>query len=343
MTSDSLSISTCKICLGIGSKSKKVTDEGYHEACLKRLFNTLNVQTTLAYEESEFIDEAIDKFSERASISGVQKKVSIKLESGSLKPTDVGGEFILKPQPDRHYSECPANEHLSMQIGRCLGIDVAECGLVSFKEGQLAYITRRFDRDGNIKIHQEDLAQIMNKRSDDGGKFKYESSYEEAILKVLEASRGKHILAVRYIERIIFRYLIGDRDFHLKNISMRGLSNANGFTELTPDYDAVQTVMYLSDQSSYLGLEDGLFKGDRLGKKEQVIGFPSAADFIELCSSLGVSAKPVEKFLSNIHDKKDEIFALIDRSYLSHEKKTSYHDVVNDQLKRIFSEAPINR
>lgn len=47
-----------------------------------------------------------------------------------------------------------------MLSGKLLGISTADCGLLSFADGELVYITRRFDRnDGDSKLHQEDLVQ----------------------------------------------------------------------------------------------------------------------------------------------------------------------------------------
>jgi serine/threonine-protein kinase HipA len=133
----------------------------------------------LNLEKKEFETFRYD-FIDHFSISGVQDKISLKLDKNYLVPTDKQGEFILKPVPvqpvPEFQNDIPANEHLTMQIARqVFKIDTAENALISFKDGEPAYITKRFDiRDGN-KIRQEDFCQLGGRSPEENGtQFKYE-------------------------------------------------------------------------------------------------------------------------------------------------------------------------
>ena len=73
-------------------------------------------------------------------------------------------------------------------VKQAYGIVVAECALVFFKNGEPAYITKRFDYapDGR-KIAQEDFASIsgMSKEKDGEG-YNNNGSYEDIRIGMLE-------------------------------------------------------------------------------------------------------------------------------------------------------------
>ena len=121
----------------------------------------------------------------RNSISGVQAKVLLDLIDGEFRLVESGGDYILKPVPSdsesRFAADIPANEHLTMQIAsRIFGIETAENCCVRFADGELAYLTRRFDRRDGGAVRQEDLCQIAGRSEDThGSSYKYDFSYEE--------------------------------------------------------------------------------------------------------------------------------------------------------------------
>ena len=100
----------------------------------------------------------------KMSISGVQPKLSVKLADRAGNPhlevTGEGGQYILKPQVQA-FANLPENEDLCMTIAEDLGIDAPAHCLVHLKDKSLAYVVKRFDREGCRKIHQEDFAQIL--------------------------------------------------------------------------------------------------------------------------------------------------------------------------------------
>ena len=125
----------------------------YSTTCLKRVFNGKKVSHTLPYNPPQVNEEDAEKFLEnrkRISISGVQEKVSLILDKNKLRLTNKGerGNYILKPIPRdlKKIDQVPANEHLTMQIARQVyNINTAENALIFFKNGEPAYITKRFD------------------------------------------------------------------------------------------------------------------------------------------------------------------------------------------------------
>jgi serine/threonine-protein kinase HipA len=98
----------------------------------------------------------------KMSISGIQVKLSLKLEQESqqLKVAAISGEYILRPQV-YEWPNIPENEGLCVRIAFNLGIDVPLSILTRLKDGTWAYIVKRFDRVKGVKRHQEGFCQIL--------------------------------------------------------------------------------------------------------------------------------------------------------------------------------------
>ena len=121
----------------------------------------------------------------RASISGVQDKVQLKRVRGGFAVVESGGDYILKPVPRSTYAELaadiPANEAVTMDIAeKVFGVKTAEHELVEMKDGEYAYLTRRFDRRCGERVQQEDFCQLAGRTPEThGDNYKYDASYEE--------------------------------------------------------------------------------------------------------------------------------------------------------------------
>lgn len=104
----------------------------------------------------------------RQSISGVQQKTQLLRQRGRFVPVESGGDYILKPAPRntpaRLAADIPANEALTMDIAHDIfKINVAEHELAQLADGELAYLTKRFDSRSGVKLHQEDFCQLSNR------------------------------------------------------------------------------------------------------------------------------------------------------------------------------------
>lgn len=98
------------------------------------------------------------------SISGVQPKLSMRLEGTRLVAVSRDGQFILKPEP-AELAELPQNEYLCMTMARRFGLATPPCLLLELADGALCYVVRRFDRflKGRRveKLLCEDMHQIL--------------------------------------------------------------------------------------------------------------------------------------------------------------------------------------
>ena len=127
----------------------------YSPAALKQMFDGVLVSHVLSFnspnnEEAE--DGEYVKHVGRVSLSGVQPKAGLVVKDQQLVRPSIQdrSRYILKPAPTSYAllerKDCPANEHLSMQIAsQVYHIETAPNALCFFKDGEAAYVTRRFD------------------------------------------------------------------------------------------------------------------------------------------------------------------------------------------------------
>lgn len=313
----------------------------YSPTCLKRVFNGKKVSHILPYNPPDLSEEDAEKFQQnrkRLSISGVQEKVSLLLEKNKLRLTEEGeqGTYILKPIPRdlRKVDRVPANEHLTMQIARqVFDIHTAENALIFFKNGDPAYITKRFDvaEDGK-KIGKEDFATLAGKTAETAGpNFKYEYSYEEMAELVQRYIPAAMVELEKLFSLIVFNYLICNGDAHLKNYGV--LETKQGDYILSPAYDLINTSLHVDDTA--MALNDGLFKGEYSTESFEANAFYAYDDFYEFGLKIGLVESRVIKILNKFRTNRESVQSLTERSFLNDEMKRAYMDSYLNKLKAL--------
>jgi serine/threonine-protein kinase HipA len=272
---------------------------------------------------------------EHMSISGIQDKISLKLDRGTLKSTAQDGEYILKPVPSLDFlkfkDDVPANEHLTMQLAsQVCKIQTAVNACIYLSDGELAYITRRFDRRGQNKLAQEDFCQLSNRtEQSDGKNYKYGASYEEVgrILKFY--CRAYPVEIEKLYRQIVFSYVFSNGDAHLKNFSM--FESEFGDSVLTPAYDLICTSLHLPDEGrTALALFDTHETDSFMQNK-----FYRRPDFLKLAEFYGMQQSRAERFIDEFSTNRDAIKNLIARSFLSDDAKVDYEKRFMDRLHAI--------
>jgi serine/threonine-protein kinase HipA len=316
----------------------------YSPAGLRLLFNRKKVSHILEFNTPKTDEEVAEKLrqnSKNISISGAQFKQSLILENNKLRLTEPGepGEYILKPIPLRppfaKEEELPANEHLTMQIAKqAYGILTAECALVFFKNGEPAYITKRFDYAKNgIKIAQEDFASITGKSKEkDGENFRNSGSYEDIAQQMKKYVAAYAVEIEKYFERIIFNYLFSNGDAHLKNFSLQ--QTQSGDYLLSPAYDLIDTSIHIP-ADSFFALEDGLFSNDYSTESFKSLGFYAYDDFYDFGLRIGMLENRVKNLLDKYRNKNNHTLHLIQCSFLSQPAKELYTNHYSGRLKML--------
>jgi len=323
------------------SCTKEITKDFYCNKCKTNLFDGQKI-VPLKFDKKEFYKKRRE-LADRMSISGVQDKISLKFGSkGELEPTAKDGTYILKPIPiaeDVHKSkDIVANEHISMLLSReVFKIPTALSALIEFSDGEKAYITRRFDYSGEeakgnrIKSDQEDFASILERTSDTNGKnYKYESSYETCAKAIKRFVPAYMPTLEDFYKRILFNYLIGNGDAHLKNFSLYRKKGRVDWS-LTPNYDLLYTRYHIPQEFGYMGLE--LFEGDNETDAFKSMGYYTLEDFERFAETIGISQKRLVKIFDSFLQKTPDVVEMVNRSFLSQEGKDAYLKNYLERLK----------
>jgi serine/threonine-protein kinase HipA len=312
--------------------------EGYCSDCRRKLFDGQRVHSALPFETPNADNlELFQEKTKRLSISGVQLKYSLKREGKYLILTEKGGQYILKPIPPStqlvEREQAPENEHLTMQIAaRLFDIKTAANGLIYFKDGAPAYLTKRFDiNPEGGKYQQEDMAQLSGRtRTTHGDTFKYDGTYEE-IGHLIQKYVAAYPPALEQLFRIVlFNYLFSNGDAHLKNFSL--IQTAMGDYTLSPAYDLMCTVLHTPLESDtaldlYTGAMDSAFYSS--------FGYYGQADFRVLADKIGIVPVRRERILTQLLSATDHVLQLVSQSLLSEKGKQKYIHAYKDKIIRM--------
>lgn len=321
-------------CLGCYTEVK----EGYCLKCRKKLFDKAKISSVLSFDAPKADNLAeFQEHSKRLSISGVQLKYSVRLENDELKLYDRNGQYILKPVPPArqliNITDAPENEHLTMQIAeQIFYINTATNALIRFKDGQPAYITRRFDvKPDRSKYMQEDFAQLTNKTKHTHGEtFKYDGTYEEIGLLIKKFVAASMPAIEKFFQLVIFNYIFSNGDAHLKNFSLT--RNDSGEYQLAPAYDLMSTIIHTPHESD-TALD--LYEDDLNSEHYATYGNYGRENFMELARRLGIVEKRAVRIMDKFNAGKAQVIELIGASFLSSDVKKLYMTSFADKLKRI--------
>lgn len=271
----------------------------------------------------------------RNSISGVQSKVLLSFAGGTLETVAAGGDYILKPVPEgtlsRFPADIPANENITMQIAsRLFRIATAENKCVRFADGELAYLTKRFDRRDGEPVRQEDLCQIAGRSEETHGEqYKYDFSYEEMADVIRRVCPAARIELVKTFKQIVFDYLFGNSDAHLKNFSV--FEGNLGDYVMTPAYDLLNTMLHCQGDLTFMALS--LFRDpDFMTPEFENLGYYSVPDFIMLGKAYGVDERGVRSMIDEFKRRSSAVENMVHGSLLSDGAQKEYLRIFHVRL-----------
>jgi len=291
----------------------------YHSACLKKLFNSTSLPE-VTFSSNDIATMALEYVKEKRGLTGVQKKLSLSLEkvkengATSSRLTIIGalgGEYILKP-PTPDYPQMPEIEDVTMHLADIANIIVPPHGLIPMKDGELAYIIKRFDRKKNKKMAVEDLCQLSLKMTED----KYKSSHESVgkIIRKYSTNPGEDVL--KFFELILFSFIVGNADMHLKNFSLTYDDTRVAFS---PCYDLLSTKLLIP---AHIDPEELALPLN--GKKSNI----RRKDFLAFSENLSIPDKVANYAISSMINHFPAWEAKINKSFLSDSYKTEFMKLI---------------
>lgn len=294
--------------------------------CSKEFFGGTMPQIEISKRAIESL--ARESVSRGLTVPGVQKKLSLNLTSNdtSSRLTLVGypSGYILKPQTVE-YPYLPESEDMVMDMAEIVGIKVVPHGLIKLDEGkEYAYITKRIDREfkdnSYLMYAMEDFCQLSGRLTSD----KYRGSYEQCAKIINKYSMIPGLDLSELYLRLVFSFIIGNSDMHLKNFSLIERTSKSRQFILSPAYDLLNVNIVNPNDTEEMALALN-------GKKSRL----TRNDFLSFANSIDVPIKSAEKLIKKVVSNKEKLVEICKNSYISKELKEKTIALINQRIDRI--------
>ncbi len=308
-------------CLCCGKPLLSSDVSGWHKSCIKHFFGTTEIP------EIEIDDKTLKLLADETTnkgftVPGVQKKISLHLASDPNRPrltlVNYPTGYILKPQV-KEYEALPESEQLVMSMADLAGIDTVPHALIRVGD-ELAYITKRVDReidDDCIKIlAMEDFCQLDFRLTED----KYKGSYERCARIIKKYSSRVGIDMSEFFVRLVFSFIVGNSDMHLKNFSLIETAEASGEYILSPAYDLLPVNANMPMDKEQLALP---MNGKKMNLRKK--------DFLVFAENCGISRQTAQKIIQKLVSFVPKWLDMCDESLLSEELRERVKNIIKER------------
>ena len=299
-------------------------EQDFHAFCSKKIFGQ-PTPPSLPYTEEDLEPLAKEVIQSQTAVTGVQAKLSLHITGNTKEGTErrftiVGlwGGYILKP-PNVLYPQLPEVEDVTMHLAQLAKIKTAPHTLIRLQSGNLAYVTRRIDRTKKGKLAMEDMCQLTERLTED----KYHGSYEQIGKAIQKHSVTPGLDVVNFFELVLFSFLTGNADMHLKNFSL--LEQPGLGMTLSPAYDLVNTALVNPADEEEMALT---LNGRKKKLKKQ--------DFVAAMNTLKVEEKQQENIFKKMNRALPKWQELIDRSFMRDALKEDYKTILTERMNRFL-------
>ncbi|MCY4562112.1 MAG: HipA domain-containing protein [Flavobacteriaceae bacterium] len=310
-------MSKCLFCYGPLEKN----EDDFHVSCSRKMFSS-SKPPILDFDATQVEQMARKVVSRNITITGVQPKLSLQLDKNSqlsrLTIVGVFGDYILKPASPQ-FPELPQNEDLTMHLAKIVNIKTAKHSLIRLKSGDLAYLTKRFDRGKEGKIAVEDFCQLSENLTE----HKYRGSIEKIGKLVHKYTTNTGYEVQRLFELVLFCFLVGNADMHLKNFAL--IENQWGEFELSPAFDLLNTAIAIPEDHEETALTIN-------GKKRKI----KRSDFDTLSNNLIINEKAKQAIYLRFYDVYGQWVQQIEKSFLSHDVKKQYKTFIKEKFSTLY-------
>lgn len=310
-------------CFCCGKPLKTENDNGWHKACIKRFFGTAHIPE-IEIDEKTFESLAAQSTSKGLTVPGVQKKLSLHLSSDNNNPrltlVNYPTGYILKPQV-KEFECLPEAEQLVMCMADATGISNVPHALIKSGDN-LAYITKRIDRIfGKTEIKMlamEDFCQLDLRVTAD----KYKGSYERCAKVIGRYSSQIGLDIAELFMRLVFSFVVGNSDMHLKNFSLIETDEASNTYVLSPAYDLLPVNVIMPEDTEEFALALN-------GKKTHI----RKKDFFVFAEECGISKASAEKMIAKIVSMKPKYIDMCNDSLLPDHLKERFAELIEQRCK----------
>ncbi len=234
-----------------------------------------------------------------SSLGGARPKANVKDPEGNL--------WIAKFPSRQDEFDSGAWEYVVHELSKMCGINVPEAKLMKFSPRGSTFLSKRFDRIQDRRIHFASAMTLLGK--DDGESI--ESSYLDLLGFIMENSCRPKEDAKELFKRLVFNIAVKNTDDHLRNHGF--ILDEKGW-RLSPCYDVnpnpegTHLSLNISESENGLSMELALESAACYGLKKneakeiaETIVKTVKANFASLASRIGIG-DPAIKAMSEAFD-----------------------------------------
>lgn len=305
-------------CLCCGKPLRTLNETGWHKACIKRFFGTTKLPE-IDIDNNTLNLLATETTNHGFTVPGVQKKLSLHLVSDNNKPrltlVNYPTGYILKPQVEE-FKLLPESEQLIMTMADSARISTVPHALIKGNTG-VAYITKRVDRNiTNNKtemLAMEDFCQLDLRLTED----KYRGSYERCAKIIKRYSSRIGVDLSEFYMRLVFCFIVGNSDMHLKNFSLLETAEGSGEYVLSPAYDLLPVNVIMPADKEQFALPMN-------GKKRNI----RKGDFLKFADTCEIPRSIAKNLIEKLIKKTPKWIEMCDNSLLSTDLKVRLKELI---------------
>ena len=304
-----------KIIADNASDNEKIN--GWHIKCVKQFFGTSKFPM-IDISSKNLVEIARESTNKGFTVPGVQKKLSLHFEGGAkprLTLSNYPAGYILKPQTEE-YEALPEAEFLVMSMAKITGIKTVLFALVKLDNGY-AYITKRIDREGENMLAMEDFCQLDERLTQD----KYKGSYERCAKLIDKYSKQRGFDMSELFLRLVFSFVVGNSDMHLKNFSLIEDGADSQKYMLSSAYDLLPVNAILPEDDEQFALTIN-------GKKRNI----HKKDFLLFAENVGIPALKKKKIIADVVSLEDTYISMCKDSYLPKHLKAAFIKIIISRI-----------
>ncbi|MFA7673701.1 MAG: HipA domain-containing protein [Clostridia bacterium] len=305
--------------------SLQETSSTWHDSCVKKFFLT-NKLPDIDISDRVLEQIAAENVIKGFTVTGVQKKISLHLTQDNdprLTLVNYPIGYILKPQ-SAEYIALPEAEYLAMQMAAKTGIKTVPFAMIRMQKNSYAYITRRIDRilaDRKTsllqKLAMEDFCQLSERLTED----KYRGSYESCARIISRYSVIPGLDLSELFLRIVFSYVIGNSDMHLKNFSLIETAPYSQQYALSDAYDILPVNVVSPEDEEQFALTLN-------GKKRNI----KRNDFLIFAENCNIPQKSAEKMINKVASLQPLYISMCHDSYLPEDMKKTFEMLIVERV-----------
>lgn len=202
-------------------------------------------------------------------------------------------------------------EYAYSKMAKDAGIRMSDCLLLE-ENNRSHFLTRRFDRQGNQKLHMQSLCAIAHYDFNDPNLYTYEHAFSVMRQLKLDYAQSEQLFRV-----MAFNVMANNCDYHTRNISF--LMNPQGKWSLSPAYD----LTYAYDQNNIWLRRHQL----SVNGKREIITF---RDMLQLARTVNITG--AEKILIHIKQVVSEWIGYAKSSGVNIKNQIAINNQINNTL-----------